>query len=204
MLAGNLQNRIHIGRQAEQMDGDDGARAGSDACRDLLGIQIKVPGSISANTGRAPSALTALPVAINVNAGTITSSPGRTPQACKPNSSASVPEATPNAKPRPASLRRFPVPALRLAGLGRTVVMDDTIDGSSNFGGDRCELRLQIEHRNHVCGVCRRVVILLGGGFPLKFRGAGVSSAVFFDSRATKTAGETPAPRKPGESSLFT
>src|ERR1019366_2882953 len=59
------------------------------------GSRLNVPGSISANTGRAPSALTALPVAINVNAGTMTSSPAPTPHACSASSSASVPEATP-------------------------------------------------------------------------------------------------------------
>src|SRR6266403_1743463 len=50
---------------------------------------------MSAKTGIAPRALTALPVATNVKGGRSTSSPGPTPQARKANTRASVPEPTP-------------------------------------------------------------------------------------------------------------
>src|SRR5579859_1712772 len=50
---------------------------------------------MSANTGFAPSALTALPVATKVNGGRITSSPELTPTARNAKMSASVPDATP-------------------------------------------------------------------------------------------------------------
>src|SRR5882724_11285418 len=50
---------------------------------------------MSAKTGFAPRALTALPVATNVNGGRSTSSPACTPQARKANTRASVPDPTP-------------------------------------------------------------------------------------------------------------
>src|SRR2546425_1113465 len=50
---------------------------------------------MSAKTGFAPRALTALPVATKVNGGRSTSSPACTPQTRKANTSASVPEPTP-------------------------------------------------------------------------------------------------------------
>jgi ribosome recycling factor len=56
---------------------------------------VRVSGRMSAKTGTAPSALTALPVATNENGGRSTSSPACTPQARKANTSASVPEPTP-------------------------------------------------------------------------------------------------------------
>lgn len=52
---------------------------------------LKVRGSISANTGLPPSSATASAAATNENAGTITSSPGRSPTAIKANVIASVP-----------------------------------------------------------------------------------------------------------------
>src|SRR5216683_2079865 len=59
---------------------------------------------MSAKTGLAPSALTALAVATNVNGGRSTSSPGCTPHARNAKISASVPEATPTPWATPQSL----------------------------------------------------------------------------------------------------
>src|SRR5699024_9402700 len=65
------------------------------------GSRQNVPGSISANTGRAPANTTELAVAAKVNEGTITSSPTPTPAANKPKCSPDVPELTAT-HPRPA------------------------------------------------------------------------------------------------------
>ena len=54
-----------------------------------------VAGSTSANTGAAPTATTAWAVAVNVSAGTITSSPGPMPAAASAIRRAAVPELTP-------------------------------------------------------------------------------------------------------------
>ena len=64
---------------------------------------LKVSGSMSANTGAAPSALTALPVATNVKGGRITSSPAATPTDRSAKINASVPEATPTPWATPQS-----------------------------------------------------------------------------------------------------
>ena len=59
------------------------------------GSIANVSGSMSANTGVAPTRATASAVAANVNAGTITSSPGPTSSARSARTSASVPLAQP-------------------------------------------------------------------------------------------------------------
>ena len=111
---------------------------------------------MSANTGRAPSALTALPVAMNVNAGTITSSPAFTPQACSPSSSASVPEASPTRVAHAAGLGDFPLQRFALRPEHELLRGQHFLDGGANFGRDGFELRSQVEHRNHFHGRARR------------------------------------------------
>ena len=61
------------------------------------GIKQYVSASTSQNTGIAPRLKTAVAVATNVNAGTITSSPGITPNTSSAISRACVPFETPNA-----------------------------------------------------------------------------------------------------------
>jgi len=57
------ENGIHVGGQAVEMDDDDGARASRDAALEFGGIEVVSVGRMSAKTGLAPRALTALPVA---------------------------------------------------------------------------------------------------------------------------------------------
>ena len=66
-------------------------------CSTSAESRLNVAGSMSANTGTAPSRRTHPPVAKNVNDGTITSSPGPIPMAIMATSSASVPLETPSA-----------------------------------------------------------------------------------------------------------
>src|SRR5262245_41307876 len=69
------------------------------------GAMLNVTGSMSAKTGRAPSRQTELTVAKKVNGGTMTSSPGPIPRACRASTRASVPDPhpTPNAAPQNAA-----------------------------------------------------------------------------------------------------
>ena len=62
-----------------------------------FGSRLNVLGSISANTGTAPSRAIEPAVAKNVNEGQITSSPGLIPRAISEQSRASVPLLTPMA-----------------------------------------------------------------------------------------------------------
>src|ERR1700755_3668277 len=55
-----------------------------------VGSRLRVPGSTSANTGVAPQCQTALAVAMNDSDGTMTSSPGPTPDAYSARCSAVV------------------------------------------------------------------------------------------------------------------
>ena len=59
--------------------------------------------STSANTGTAPAATTAFTVAMKVKAGTMTSSPGRTPSAASAQRNAAVPLATATPKVEPST-----------------------------------------------------------------------------------------------------
>jgi hypothetical protein len=61
------------------------------------GSMVKVAGSTSTKTGRAPFSKIASPVAMNVLATVTTSSPGPTPKASRARVRASVPLATPQA-----------------------------------------------------------------------------------------------------------
>ena len=61
------------------------------------GSRLNVSGSMSANTGVAPSRVTALAVAKNVKLGRMTSSPGPMSRAINASSKASLPEAQPTA-----------------------------------------------------------------------------------------------------------
>ena len=61
------------------------------------GLMLNVVGSMSTNTGRAPSRHTAPAVAKNVKLGITTSSPGPIPSAINGNNSASLPDAQPTA-----------------------------------------------------------------------------------------------------------
>ena len=63
--------------------------------RTSVGERLKVTGSMSQNTGRAPKRAMVPAVAKNVNGEVITSSPARTSRAISASSSASVPEETP-------------------------------------------------------------------------------------------------------------
>ena len=72
----------------------------------LLASILKLSGSISANTGRAPARATQLAVAKKVKAGTITSSPLPIPTDIMASSSASVPEAQATPWRRPQSHAR--------------------------------------------------------------------------------------------------
>jgi hypothetical protein len=58
------------------------------------GAMLQVAGSMSTNTGTAPSSTMTSAVAMNENGVVMTSWPGRTPSAISEMSSASVPEAT--------------------------------------------------------------------------------------------------------------
>ena len=119
---------------------------------------MNVAGSMSANTGRAPSALTALPVAMNVNAGTITSSPAFTPQACKPEFERLRSGGDPNRMARAARLGDFPLQRFALRPEDELLRRQHFLDGGANFGRDGFELRAQVEHRNHFHGRARRRV----------------------------------------------
>ena len=59
------------------------------------GSSASVAGSMSTNTGRAPSWRAAVAEATNENAGVTTSVSGPTPSACRPSLIASEPEPTP-------------------------------------------------------------------------------------------------------------
>ena len=65
------------------------------------GSMLAVSGRQSTKTGVAPAWLTASAVAMKVLTGTMTSSPGPTPAACRARRTASVPELTPAQKPAP-------------------------------------------------------------------------------------------------------
>ena len=67
-------------------------------------VRPAVRSSGSAGTGTAPIADTDSHVAMKVNDGTITSSPGRTPRARSASDSASRPEATPRAPVAPIAV----------------------------------------------------------------------------------------------------
>ena len=68
------------------------------AAASLRGSRLKSRGSMSTNTGRAPSRWITPAVAKKVNGVVITSSPGPTPSAISAASSASVPEETATAR----------------------------------------------------------------------------------------------------------
>ena len=65
-------------------------------------VRSEVSGSMSANTGVAPTATTQLAVAMKLRAGTTTSSPGPMPKPRSASSSARVPFATATAWARPS------------------------------------------------------------------------------------------------------
>ena len=90
---GDLGQGHGVDGLAEQVDGDDGLGGRGDQRGDVFGSILKVCGSMSAKTGRAPRRVTALAVAKNVKLGRITSSPAEMSRAIRASSRASLPEA---------------------------------------------------------------------------------------------------------------
>ena len=105
-------------------------------------------GTISANTGFAPSRHTALAVAKNVKLGTITSSPGPMPSASSASSSASLPDAQPIACFGAAILghRRFELRTRRT--VHKRARPRNLRHRGFDFGLQPLVLAIDIEHRD--------------------------------------------------------
>jgi len=100
---GNLEDRVHIRRLAEQVHGDDGLGAAGDERLNAAGRQVEAFRARSANTGLAPTRAMHPAVAKKVNDGQMTSSPGPIPSAISATRMASVPEDMPMPKRAPAT-----------------------------------------------------------------------------------------------------
>ena len=112
------------------------------------GLMLNVAGSMSTNTGRAPSRQTAPAVAKNVKLGRITSSPAPMPSAISGNSSASLPDAQPMA----CSVPQYAATADSSLRAGRAV---DERAAAADFGHRSVDLFAQaavlardVEHGN--------------------------------------------------------
>ena len=97
----NRHNLMHRGRVPVKMHRNDCARSRRDRRLDALRVDVIVFGSMSANTGVAPTIAIASALATNVNGVVMTSSPGPMSRARSAKCRASVPELTPTAWPQP-------------------------------------------------------------------------------------------------------
>ncbi len=84
VLVGDRRQLAHPRGVPVEVHGHDALGRSVIAASTAAGSRLKVPGSMSANTGVAPVSATELPVAAKVNDGTMTSSPGPTPAASRP------------------------------------------------------------------------------------------------------------------------
>ena len=86
MLVNESPQGIHVGGHSPVVDAHDRPGLGRNRVSDLAGVDVYVPGSMSTNTGAAPTATTAVATVIHVAAGMMTSSPGSTPTAFRASS----------------------------------------------------------------------------------------------------------------------
>ena len=79
VFLGDIVNLVHTRRVAKDLDGNNRFGVGGDLTSSLAGSRFRLTGSISANTGVAPTIRIKLMVAMKVNEVVMTSSPGPRP-----------------------------------------------------------------------------------------------------------------------------
>ena len=95
MALAEVTQSSHVGHLAIEVNGQQARGALAENVRDRGAVEVVVVSCTSTTTGAAPTCVTASNVAMNVSAGTTTSSPGPTSAAKSASRSASSPLATP-------------------------------------------------------------------------------------------------------------
>ena len=108
----------------------------------------RVDRSQSTSAGSAPARLTASAVAMNVLAGTITRSPGRTPSARSASTSASVPEETATQCPTSQAAANSASKAADLLASHERTRVQEAAPGGQDLLAQRRVLRPQVEPGN--------------------------------------------------------
>ena len=121
----------------------------------VSGVSSNVSGSTSAMTGVAPAWTTASAVAMNVIAGTTTSSPWPTPSARNAIARASVPEPTPAASGTRVGGGERPLEGDQLGSFDERAGAHHAVVGRVEVGADRCVQAGKVQERDR--GVVHRV-----------------------------------------------
>ena len=109
---------------------------------------LNVTGSMSTNTGVAPSRLTQPAVAKNENVGVMTSSPGPMPSAISATSNASVPDDTAMACSTSMQLGQLAFERVDFRPEDEPLAVADARDGREDLVADRRVLRGEVEQRD--------------------------------------------------------
>ena len=114
---------------------------------------LKVTGSMSTNTGVAPTSAMVLAEATNEKAEVMTSSPGPTPSARRARSSASVPELTPDAVPGPGRVGELALQRASFRSHDEPGGGEHALGGGPQLGREGGVLTLEIDLGERISGL---------------------------------------------------